>query len=238
MARLLIIQDPESLRLLLRPVGKFLTHQVALVVVDNEGCEDGARLGGESVAGGLTKPFDCTVYRHVSQRHAMNCVPARVATAGDGSHYLQEDVVCLDVCASKSAVAEGLTGNAAVPAEDIVRANGVELDPVSYRVYRRGREVHLGPTEFRLLQVLLQHPDRVFTRERLLQAVWGRDSDIDERTVDVHVGRLRKALKQHRGHDPIRTIRGVGYALDGGELSQTSTNPALPLDEQRGPKSC
>ncbi len=238
MTRLLIIQDPESLRLLLRPISKFLTHQVALVVVDNDGCEDGARQDGGSDAGDPTKPFDCTVYRQVAQQRAMKCVPARVATADDGSHYLREDVVCHDVCTSKSTITEGLAGNAAIPAEKIARANGVELDPVSHRVYRRGREVHLGPTEFRLLQVLLQHPDRIFTREQLLQAVWRRDSDIDERTIDVHVGRLRKALKQHRGHDPIRTIRGVGYALNGGELSQTSTVPALPLDTQRGPKSC
>ena len=241
MTRLLIIQDPESLRLLLRPISKFLTHQVALVVVDNDGCEDGARQDGGSDAGDPTKPFDCTVYRQVAQQRAMKCVPARVATADDGSHYLREDVVCFNVCASGQLVPEDLAGQSrsiAGHTETIVRASNVELDPMTHRVYRRGREIHLGPTEFRLLQVLLQNPDHVMTREQLLAAVWGSKNDIDERTVDVHVGRLRKALNQRRDRDLIRTVRGVGYAFDAGERPRTSTNAAPPLDEQRELKSC
>ena len=84
----------------------------------------------------------------------------------------------------------------------------------SKRVSRAGREVELGPTEFRLLEFLMERPGRVFSREQLLDGVWGRDVYIDERTVDVHVGRLRKALNRGRETDPIRTVRGAGYALD------------------------
>ena len=79
---------------------------------------------------------------------------------------------------------------------------------------RGGRELHLGPTEFRLLEFLMQSPGRVFSREQLLDGVWGRDVYIDERTVDVHVGRLRKALNRGRESDPIRTVRGSGYSFD------------------------
>jgi two-component system phosphate regulon response regulator PhoB len=81
-------------------------------------------------------------------------------------------------------------------------------------VHRAGREVHLGPTEFRLLDCLLQRPGRVFSREQLLDLVWGRDVYVEARTVDVHVGRLRKALNRRGERDPIRTVRAAGYALD------------------------
>ncbi len=77
-----------------------------------------------------------------------------------------------------------------------------------------GRELKLGPTEFRLLEFFLASPGRVFSREQLLDGVWGRDVYVDERTVDVHVGRLRKAINRGRERDPIRTVRGAGYALD------------------------
>lgn len=95
-----------------------------------------------------------------------------------------------------------------------LRAGDLELDRETRRVRRSGEEVHLGPTEFRLLEYLMQTPGRVFTREQLLTNVWGEDAYVDERTVDVFVGRLRKALNQGRGPDPIRTVRGFGYAFD------------------------
>jgi two-component system phosphate regulon response regulator PhoB len=93
-------------------------------------------------------------------------------------------------------------------------AGDLELDRETRRVSRASREVHLGPTEFRLLEFLMQSPGRVFSREQLLDGVWGRDVYIDERTVDVHVGRLRRALKRGRETDPIRTVRGTGYSFD------------------------
>jgi two-component system phosphate regulon response regulator PhoB len=91
--------------------------------------------------------------------------------------------------------------------EDIV------LDSETHRVTRSGEELKLGPTEFRLLSTLMEKPGRVWTREQLLDRVWGRDVFVDTRTVDVHVGRLRKALRRHGGEDPLRTVRGTGYAL-------------------------
>ena len=90
----------------------------------------------------------------------------------------------------------------------------VEMDTVGHRVRRAGEAVALGPTEFRLLRHFLEHPGWVFSRERLLDAVWGHDSEIEIRTVDVHIRRLRKALNAAGGPDLIRTVRSAGYALD------------------------
>jgi two-component system phosphate regulon response regulator PhoB len=91
--------------------------------------------------------------------------------------------------------------------EDIV------LDSESHRVSRGNKPVKLGPTEFRLLSTFMEKPGRVWSREQLLDRVWGRDIYVDTRTVDVHIGRLRKALCRHGGSDPVRTVRGAGYAL-------------------------
>jgi two-component system phosphate regulon response regulator PhoB len=96
----------------------------------------------------------------------------------------------------------------------VLAAGDIELDREKKRVARAGRDVPLGPTEFRLLEFLMENPGRVYSREQLLDRVWGRDVYIDERTVDVHVGRLRKALNRGRASDPIRTVRGAGYALN------------------------
>lgn len=91
----------------------------------------------------------------------------------------------------------------------------IEMDLADYRVKRNGVPVHLGPTEFRLLHHFLSHPKRVFSREQLLDTIWGRDIYVEIRTVDVHIRRLRKALEGAGGlTDPIRTVRGAGYALD------------------------
>ncbi len=96
----------------------------------------------------------------------------------------------------------------------VLRAGTLELDRQSHRVRRAGRDLHLGPTEYRLLEYLMRHPGRVYSREQLLDGVWGNDVYVDERTVDVHVGRLRKAINRGREADPIRTVRGAGYAFD------------------------
>jgi two-component system phosphate regulon response regulator PhoB len=95
-----------------------------------------------------------------------------------------------------------------------LKAGEIEIDRDKKRVHRSGREIELGPTEFRLLEFLMMTPGRVFSREQLLDGVWGRDVYIDERTVDVHVGRLRKALSRGRENDPIRTVRGSGYSFN------------------------
>ncbi len=93
-------------------------------------------------------------------------------------------------------------------------AGDLELDRQNWRVHRGARDVHLGPTEFRLLEHLMEKPGRVFSRAQLLDSVWGLSAEIDERTVDVHVGRLRKALSNAGEKDPIRTVRGAGYSFD------------------------
>ncbi|MGR3635953.1 MAG: phosphate regulon transcriptional regulator PhoB [Shimia sp.] len=89
----------------------------------------------------------------------------------------------------------------------------IELDAETHRVTRREKQLKLGPTEFRLLTTFMEKPGRVWSREQLLDRVWGRDIYVDSRTVDVHIGRLRKALCVHGGDDPLRTVRGAGYAL-------------------------
>jgi two-component system phosphate regulon response regulator PhoB len=98
----------------------------------------------------------------------------------------------------------------------VLKVGDIVLDRESHRVYRKNAEIRLGPTEFRLLEFMMQHPGRVFSRSQLLDNVWGEAIYIDERTVDVHVGRLRKAVNDGHLPDVIRTIRGAGYAIEEG----------------------
>ena len=98
--------------------------------------------------------------------------------------------------------------------EDRAEFGEIVVDRMSHRVQRSGRDIHLGPTEYKLLDYLMQYPRRVFSREQLLDAVWGNDVYVEARTVDVHIGRLRKALNGKDDIDPIRTVRSAGYALD------------------------
>jgi len=98
--------------------------------------------------------------------------------------------------------------------EDVIRQGDIEIDSKAFRVKCGDTQVHLGPTEFRLLDHFMRHPGRVFSREQLLDAVWGRDVYVEARTVDVHIGRLRKAIKKTRKVDPIRTVRSAGYAFE------------------------
>ncbi len=98
-------------------------------------------------------------------------------------------------------------------AGQVLAVGDIRLDPDTYRVTRADAALHLGPTEFRLLGAFMERPGKVWTREALLDRVWGREIYIDTRTVDVHVGRLRKALCSTGGDDPIRTVRGAGYAM-------------------------
>ena len=96
---------------------------------------------------------------------------------------------------------------------EVLEVGEIRLDKETHRVARGSREIHLGPTEYRLLTFLMERPGRVFNRAQLLDGVWGRDVYVDERTVDVHVGRLRKALNRGKDKDPVRTVRGAGYAF-------------------------
>jgi two-component system, OmpR family, phosphate regulon response regulator PhoB len=96
---------------------------------------------------------------------------------------------------------------------DLLTFQDVELDRAAHRVKRGDRDLRLGPTEFKLLLYMMENRARVLTRQQLIDGVWGRDGDIDERTVDVHIGRLRKALVKDEEADPIRTVRGGGYVF-------------------------
>jgi two-component system, OmpR family, phosphate regulon response regulator PhoB len=98
---------------------------------------------------------------------------------------------------------------------DILVSGDITLDRQAHRVTRGAREVRLGPTEYRMLEVFMESPRRVLSRSQLLDRVWAQTSEIDERTVDVHIGRLRKALIRGNEIDPIRTVRGAGYVFDG-----------------------
>lgn len=97
----------------------------------------------------------------------------------------------------------------------VLKCGDVELDRQTHRVFRRSREIRLGPTEFKLLDFFMSAPGRVFSRSQLLDGIWGHDIYVDERTVDVHVGRLRKALNLSTMPDVIRTVRGAGYSMEG-----------------------
>jgi two-component system phosphate regulon response regulator PhoB len=101
-----------------------------------------------------------------------------------------------------------------LPAKGRLEFHDVSMDLATHRVQRSGRSLHLGPTEFRLLEFLLTHPRRVFSREELLDAVWGPDIHVEPRTVDVHIRRLRKSINGPGERDLVRTVRSAGYALD------------------------
>jgi two-component system phosphate regulon response regulator PhoB len=107
-----------------------------------------------------------------------------------------------------------LRRSGAPPAKGTLKYHDIAMDLAAHRVSRNGRNVHLGPTEFRLLEFFMQHPGRVFSREELLDAVWGPDIHVEPRTVDVHIRRLRKSLNGPDEADVVRTVRAAGYALD------------------------
>ena len=100
---------------------------------------------------------------------------------------------------------------------DELTVGDIVMDLAAYRVHLGGAEVELGPTEFKLLRHFMEHPGRVHSRDQILDAVWGRDINVEDRTVDVHIGRLRKTLRAATGRDPIRTVRGAGYSLEAGK---------------------
>ena len=107
-----------------------------------------------------------------------------------------------------------LRRSGAVPVRGLHAFHDITMDLTAHRVQRNGRPIHLGPTEFRLLEFLMQHPRRVFSREELLNSVWGPDIHVEPRTVDVHIRRLRKGINGEGELDVVRTVRAAGYALD------------------------
>jgi len=171
----------------------------------------------------LPKVSGIEVCRRLRQRAESRNVPIIMLTArGEESDrirgldtgaddYVLKPVSMTELAARARAVLRRLRPGLA---EDEVRCGDISIDRVGHRVKRSGREVHLGPTEFRLLDYLMRHAGRVLSREQLLDAVWGSDVYVEARTVDVHIGRLRKALNLPDTEDPIRTVRAAGYALE------------------------
>ena len=169
----------------------------------------------------LPKVSGIEVCRRLRQRGATRNLPIVMLTArGEetdrirgldtgADDYVVKPFSMTELCARLRAVLRRIRPGLA---EDRVRAGDIIIDRVAHKVKRAGEEIHLGPTEFRLLDYFMQHPGRVFSREQLLNAVWGSDVYVETRTVDVHIGRLRRALGGE--DDPIRTVRSAGYALD------------------------
>jgi two-component system, OmpR family, phosphate regulon response regulator PhoB len=113
-------------------------------------------------------------------------------------------------------------------AGQVLVVGDLSLDPEAHRVHRAGNDLRLGPTEFRLLAALMERPGRVWSREALLDRVWGRDIYVDTRTVDVHIGRLRKTLCARGEADPIRTVRGSGYAIEAATGADGAAGTSAP----------
>ncbi len=163
------------------------------------------------------------VCRQIRRRPATRDLPVIMVTARTED---QDSVRALDIGAddyiTKPFAMEGLMArirallrrSGTVAAKGTLAWRDLAMDQDAHRVTRAGRALHLGPTEYRLLEFFLQHPGRVFSREQLLDAVWGRDIHVEPRTVDVHIRRLRKAINGPGAMDVIRTVRSAGYALD------------------------
>ena len=163
------------------------------------------------------------VCRQIRRRPATRDLPVIMVTARTED---QDAVRALDIGAddyiTKPFAVEALLArirallrrSGSVPTKGTLTFLDLSMDQDAHRVVRNGRALHLGPTEYRLLEFFLMHPVRVFSREQLLDAVWGRDIHVEPRTVDVHIRRLRKAINAENEVDIIRTVRSAGYALD------------------------
>ncbi|MDX2274979.1 MAG: phosphate regulon transcriptional regulator PhoB [Hyphomonadaceae bacterium] len=224
-ARVLVVEDEEALSQLLKynlekegyRVSVARDGEEALVVADEEK-PDLILLDWM-----LPKAPGIEVCRQLRARQDTRNTPIVMLTARDeeadrirgldtgADDYISKPFSMVELLARLRAVMRRIRPGLA---DDKVRVGDIVMDRVSHRVKRGPREVHLGPTEFRILDHLMQHPGRVFSREQLLDAVWGSDVYVEARTVDVHIGRLRKALNVGDESDPIRTVRSAGYSLD------------------------
>jgi two-component system phosphate regulon response regulator PhoB len=223
--QVLVVEDEDALATLLQ---YNLEKEGYLVTVAGDG-EEALLLAGEAIPDlvlvdwMLPKVSGIEVCRRLRGRHETSNVPIIMLTArGEESDRIRGlDTGADDYIVKPFSMTELFARIRAVLrrirpglAEDVISAGDISMDRVAHRVRRADREIHLGPTEFRLLDYLMQHPGRVFSREQLLDAVWGSDVYVEARTVDVHVGRLRKALNNANEVDPIRTVRSAGYAFD------------------------
>jgi len=224
-ARILIVEDEEALTLLLRYNLEAEGYEVESVA---RGDEADARLREEVpdlvildwMLPGLSGIEIC---RRLRARAETRTLPIIMLTArGEESERIRglgtgaDDYIVKPFSVPELVARVGALLRRASPERlaSQLQFGDIELDREKKRVSRGGRPIELGPTEFRLLEFLLERPGRVFSRAQLLDGVWGNNVYIDDRTVDVHVGRLRKALNRGHAADPIRTVRGSGYALD------------------------
>lgn len=222
---ILIVEDEESLTLLLRYNLEAAGYEVDTVA---RGDEAELRLAEQVpdlvlldwMLPGVSGVELC---RRIRARHETERLPIIMLTArGEEADRVRglatgaDDYIVKPFSVPELVARVGALMRRARPLQVATRlaVGDLELDRETRRVRRAGAELHLGPTEYKLLEFLMRSPGRVFSREQLLDGVWGRDAYVDERTVDVHVGRLRKALTRPGGPDPVRTVRGAGYAFD------------------------
>ena len=228
MARVLVIKDPQSLACLLKPQAVITGVKVALVLLKQTG-RPGRDCDQSSVSTSITDGAGCTIYQEINRQSQLEWVPARLQVIDGGKTYIREDAACSNSCTQampRAPTASESRFDGTLDAQ-VMRCADIELNPVTHRVMRRGRPLHVAATEFKVLQILLERPERVFSRRELIEAVWGESSTIDERTVDVHIGRLRKVLNSVRGQDLLRTVRGAGYALVCDRLPARTTKGSL-----------
>lgn len=225
--RILIVEDEETLLELLRY--NFERTGYAVEVIAN-GDQAAARLK-ESVPDLLVLDWmlpglsGIELCRRLRQANSTRGLPIIILTArGEESDRVRGlDTGADDYVVKPFSVNELLARVAALLRRvkplliaDVLKVGDIELNRTAMSVLRCGNVIHLGPTDYRLLEFLMQSPGRVFSRDQLLDGVWGTDVYVDERTVDVHIGRLRKALLQAWSSDPIRTVRGAGYSFEAG----------------------
>lgn len=223
--RILVVEDEDALATLLQYNLEKEGYQVTLA---GDG-EEALMLTGEAIPDlvlidwMLPKVSGVEVCRRLRSRHETSNLPIIMLTArGEevdrvrgldtgADDYIVKPFSMTELFARIRAVLRRIRPGLA---EDLNSAGDIVIDRVAHRVRRAGREIRLGPTEFRLLDYLMQHPGRVFSREQLLDAVWGADVYVEARTVDVHIGRLRKAINNAHETDPIRTVRSAGYSFE------------------------
>lgn len=203
MARFLIVEDDEALSALLR-----YNHEAKDRDPEKGFLRNGTEVGQsrekvDVVVLDWTPPGSSGVERRRRGPNDTNTTrfPVVIAAVGEEAERIRRLVQAL------------LSETHPERVGSLLRVGDTELDRYTRRVFRAGREVHLSPTEFRLLEFLMANPGHVFSREQIWRCVWRHDVYVNERTVDVHMGRLRKALKRGRRLDPIRTVRGTGYAF-------------------------
>jgi two-component system phosphate regulon response regulator PhoB len=224
-ARILIVEDEESLTLLLRYNLEAAGYAVETVTRGDDAELRIAENAPDLVLLDWMLPgvSGVELCRRIRARKDTHRLPILMLTArGEEADRVRglstgaDDYVVKPFSVPELVARVGALLRRADPAQSASRivAGDIEIEREARRVRRAGAELHLGPTEYRILEFLMLKPGRVFSREQLLNGVWGRDAYVDERTVDVHIGRLRKTLSPRGARDPIRTVRRSGYAFD------------------------